>query len=164
MNNLQVFDIANGQWSEAPSMQAVRDNPGTAVINGKLYVFSGRQRLANGTSVSEGQPSMDIYDPATASWANGTAMPRGRRTFVTGTLNGKVQIVGGEFNAGAAAGVFYEIDEFNPITGTWALLGNMPAPRHGAAYATINNQLIIAGGGDVTGSSFKNNLQTMKVE
>jgi N-acetylneuraminic acid mutarotase len=91
-------------------------------------------------------------------------MPRGRRTFVVGNIDGQLQLIGGESNPGAPGGLFYEVDVYDPATGSWTQLPDAPAPRHGAAYATIDNRVIVAGGGGAAGSSYSDTTQIMTVD
>jgi N-acetylneuraminic acid mutarotase len=159
--SLQIYDIASDSWIFGPNMAQERDNPGTVVVDGELYVLSGRHRLSDGTTLSEGVPSMEIYDPQADAWRDGGAMLRGRRTFAIGTIDGRLQLVGGEKDPESPGQLFYEVDVYDPATGIWSQLDDAPAPRHGPAFATIGNQLIVAGGGSASGSSFTNTTQIM---
>jgi hypothetical protein len=71
---------------------------------------------------------------------------------VTGTLNGRAQVMGGEITS--SGGSFPQNEEYNPTTNTWSTLTAMPTPRHGAAAATIDGVVYVAGGGTTGGSSF----------
>ena len=96
LNSVEVYDPATNTWSTAPSMAERRDNPGSAVLGGKLYVFGGRTRNADGTEVNGTLASVEMFDPATNAWTSRAPMPTGRRTMVTGYLNGRAQLIGGE--------------------------------------------------------------------
>lgn len=152
--SVEVYNIATNTWNTATPMATRRDNPGSAVIAGKLYIFGGRTREANGTTVNGTLATVEIYDPGTNTWSGGAQMPTGRRAMSVGTLNNRIQVIGGEVTTGG--GVFSQNEEYNPATNTWRTLTPAKTPRHGAATATINNVIYIAGGGTEAGSSFSN--------
>ncbi|WP_341936704.1 Kelch repeat-containing protein [Marinimicrobium sp. C2-29] len=161
--SLMIYDIASNSWSFGPSMAQERDNPGTVVIDGELYVLGGRHRLSDGSTLAEGVDSMEIYNPQVGSWRDGGVI-RGRRTFAIGAIDGKLQVVGGEKNPDSPGQMFYEVDVYDPATGNWSQLDDAPEPRHGGAYATIGNRLIVAGGGSAAGSSFTDTTQIMVLD
>ncbi|MBD2502153.1 Kelch repeat-containing protein [Anabaena azotica] len=151
--SVEVYNIATNTWNTATPMATPRDNPGSAVVAGKLYIFGGRTREANGTTVNGTLATVEIYDPTTNSWSAGAQMPTGRRAMSVGTLNNRIQVIGGEItNTG---GVFSQNEEYNPTTNSWRTLTPAKTPRHGAATATINNVIYIAGG-HAGGSSLSN--------
>ncbi|MBY5994266.1 kelch repeat-containing protein [Ferrimonas balearica] len=156
VNSLLIYDPANNSWQTGPSMSQVRDNPGTAAVNGKLYVMGGRHRQSNGDTVEGELNTMEIYDPGSNSWSNGANLPTGRRTFAVGTLNGRIQIIGGEFASGVPGNVFTQYEEYNPATNSWQFLGDAQFPTHGAGFGTYQGQLILATGGPSAGSSYSN--------
>lgn len=152
LSSVEVFDPSTSSWSGAPAMSVRRDNPGSAILSGKLYVFGGRTRNADGSEVSGTLNSVEMFDPATNTWTPRAAMPTGRRTMVTGTLNGRAQLMGGERTP--SGGTFNQNEEYDPATDSWRVLQPMPTGRHGAAGATINGIVYVAGGGPTGGSSF----------
>lgn len=140
-------------------MTNARDSAAAALVAGKLYIFGGRQRLANGTVVSEAQTSVETYNPQTNSWSNAATMPRGRRAFALGEFNGHLQMIGGD----NGSRLFGEVDDYNPATNSWSQLDNSSGLRQGASYGTLDNLVIISGGSDTTGISPKNTTQTFTV-
>ncbi|GAA5189614.1 Kelch repeat-containing protein [Ferrimonas gelatinilytica] len=163
VDSLWIYTPATDSWRSGPSMSQVRDNPGTAVLDGELYVIGGRER-ANGSEVDGTLASMEIYDPGTNQWRNADPLSNGRRTFAVGTVNGKLQVVGGERDTGSSSGVFPGVEQYDPATGQWQGLGNAEAPTHGAGFATVNDVMIIATGGTEAGSSFTNNTYQVSFE
>jgi hypothetical protein len=129
-----------------------RDNPGSAVLGDKLYVFGGRTRNADGTTTTETLNTVEMYDPASNSWTTKTPMPTGRRTMVVGTINGRAQVIGGERKPDGTT--FAQNEEYDPTTDSWRTLAPMLTPRHGAAAGTINNVVYVATGGPTGGSSY----------
>jgi N-acetylneuraminic acid mutarotase len=165
LNTVQVYNPTTNTWSAAPSMVTRRDNPGSAVIDDpttleidpKLYVFGGRTRNADGSVANPTLSSMEIYDPLTNQWSSGTSMPTGRRTMSVGTLNNKIQVIGGEATIDGTT--FIQNEEYNPLTQTWRSLPSIPTGVHGAAFGTIDNVIYVAGGGPIAGSSATDAVQ-----
>jgi N-acetylneuraminic acid mutarotase len=149
---VEIYNPATNSWGAGPAMATRRDNLGTAVLGGKLYVFGGRTRNADGVTVNGTLASVEMFDPAVGSWASRAPMPTGRRTMAVGTLSGRAQVMGGE--RAADGGTFPQNEEYDPVTNTWRPLASMPTPRHGAAAGTINGFVYVAGGGPLAGTSF----------
>ncbi len=151
LNSVEIYDPAQNSWSNGPSMQTRRDNAGSAVLNGQLYVFGGRTREADGSGPGTLQ-TVEMFDPATQTWTSREPMPTGRRVPVVGTLNGKVQVIGGERKNDGST--FAENEEYDPVNNTWRTLTPMLTPRHGAAAGTIDGVIYVAMGGPIGGTSF----------
>ncbi len=152
LTTLEVYDPAEDDWVTRTPMDTPRDNPGAAALGGQLYVFGGRTRLANGTEVDGTLDSVERYDPGSNDWDDRAPMPTGRRTFATATLNGRVQIMGGEKTPGG--GTYAHNEEYNPDTNTWRTLTPMPDGRHGMAFGVIDGRFYTAGGGTSGGGSY----------
>ena len=71
LSSVEIFNPANGSLRSGPSMTLPRDNPGSAVLNGKLYVFGGRTRFASGGEGNEAPTSVEMYSPDTQMWTGG---------------------------------------------------------------------------------------------
>ncbi|GAA4890822.1 Kelch repeat-containing protein [Ferrimonas pelagia] len=154
VNSLLIYTPATDSWRVGLAMPQARDNPGTAVLGGELYVMGGRERLADGTTLDGTLASMSIYDPASDSWRSGADMVEGRRTFAVSTVNGRIQVVGGEIASGAPEQVFTEVEEYDPDTEQWQVLSEADVPTHGSGFATHQNALILVVGGPSAGSSY----------
>ena len=135
-----------------PSMGTRRDNPGTAVLDGRLYVFGGRTREAPGTTTNGTLASVEMFDPATGTWTARAPMPTGRRTMAVGMLGGRRQVIGGEIGPDGTS--FGQNEEYDPVTNTWRALQPIPTPRHGAAAGTWDGAIHVVGGGPTGGTSF----------
>lgn len=153
LSTVEAFDPLTGTWltgaADPADLQTQRDNPGVTVVDDLLYVVGGRTRNANGTIVDGGLSTMEIYDPVADQWVFGAPMPNGRRTMSIGTINGRIQVIGGEGNASLDFN-----EEYNPATEAWRTLPAIETPRHGAAFGTIDDVIYVAGGGPTPGSSF----------
>jgi large repetitive protein len=148
LSSVEIFNPGSGSVRSGPSMSLPRDNPGSAALNGKLYVFGGRTRYAMGGEESGTPRSVEMYDPGTGQWTRlMNDMPTGRRTPVVAVLNGKAIVIGGE-NLNL---VFNAAEEFDPADNTWRRLSPMPTPRHGAGGGTIGSKIYVVGGSTAPG-------------
>ncbi|MEO0838853.1 MAG: kelch repeat-containing protein [Cyanobacteria bacterium J06643_5] len=159
VDTVEVFDPVTGTWSTQASLQTRRDNPGAAVVNDLLYVFGGRTRNTDGTTIDGALSTMEIFDPSASQWTFGAPMPNGRRTMSVGTLNDKIQVIGGEGNTSQS---FHE--EYNPATGAWRSLseneiGSTSFGTHGSAFGTIGDVNYVIAGGPAPGSAFTDQVQ-----
>jgi large repetitive protein len=154
LSTVEVYDPLTNQWSSEAPLQTRRDNLGSAVVDDVLHVFGGRTRNSDGSVVNNTLNTMEIYNPTLDSWSFGAPMPTGRRAMSVGTLNDRIQVIGGEAGPG---GIAFDVqEEYNPATGTWRPLPEISTPRHGAAFGTIDDVIYVAGGGITAGSSFTN--------
>jgi N-acetylneuraminic acid mutarotase len=156
VNTVEIYDPETNTWSVGPSLQTRRDNPGSAVINNKLYVFGGRIRNADGSLTNGTLNTMEIFDPLTGQWTTGASMPTGRRTFAASTMNDRILVVGGE--TGPNNSTFTQLEEYNPSTNTWRSLPSAPIGKHGSAFGVIDEVFYVAGGGSSAGASFTDTI------
>jgi N-acetylneuraminic acid mutarotase len=158
LSTVESYNPATNTWTSRPAMTTRRDNPMTGVVSGKLYVFGGRTREADGTTTNGTLNTSEMFDPAVGTWVARATMPTGRRTGVAGVINGRILVMGGEITA--TGGTFVANEEYDPATNTWRTLANMPIGRHGAAAGVIGTTMHVVAGGSTGGSSFTNHHHT----
>lgn len=159
---VEVFDPVTRSWDRSfASLSKRRDNLGAAVLDGKIVVFGGRTRNADGTTDTFRLHSVETISPGDQTWEERQPMPTARRSMIVATLPCSTnkeseaylcaQISGGE--RGRDNETFRQNEEYNPRHDTWSELSAMKNPRHGAAFATYSNALYVAGGGPRGGTS-----------
>lgn len=158
---MEIYDPATDTWSSGASLTTRRDNAGLAAMDGKLYIFGGRIRNVDGSTENGTLQSTEMFDPTVGVWSEKAPMPTGRRTFSLGSVGGKAQIIGGELNPNSPSGVFAQSEEYDPATDSWRALVNTPAPKHGAATATIGDRVFVIGGGVSSGSSYTSSVDIL---
>ena len=79
-------------------------------------------------------------------------MPTRRTLFVTGVVNGKIYVIGGESSLGASARA--TVEEYDPATDTWSQKADMPTPRTRSAASVVDGKIYVFGGGRGGGSSY----------
>ena len=146
-NDFAVYDPALDQWTVLPDLPSQRNHIAGGLMGGKIYVVGGR--LAGGFR-SEATAVVEVFDPATNTWAAAAPLPR-PRSGVNGVVAfGCLHVWGGE----GAFGMFPDHDVYDPRSDTWTHLANMPIPIHGVTGAAFSGGLIyMAGGGLRTGGS-----------
>lgn len=87
-----------------------------------------------------------MFDPANGSYTPRKQLPVARGGCASAVLRDKLYVFGGEGNAATAAGVFPNIDEYDPATDTWRALAPMVMPRHGFNAAVVGDRIYLPGG------------------
>ncbi|HXQ49970.1 MAG TPA: kelch repeat-containing protein [Stellaceae bacterium] len=153
----EVYDPVTGKWSSAAPLPTPRDHIGVVAVGGKIHVIGGR--TANTTDNTN---LHDVYDPATDRWTAAAPLPTARSSGAAVLYHGLVLYAGGECKkldpsrSNAGGEPFDENEAYDPNTGNWRTLTQLPAARHafGAAavgrYAYFAAGAIGCGGGPVT--------------
>jgi N-acetylneuraminic acid mutarotase len=142
-----VFPIREFPWTTKIPMPTPRLEFSSAVVNGKIYIIGGRD--ANDPNTPKQVVStVEIYDPATDSWATGPSLPTALANQMTIAVNGKIYAIGG--NEQFTSDTKDVVQELDPMTPQWTLKTPMPNPIASAAV-TVNNGLIYIAGGEGPG-------------
>lgn len=148
VNDFTAYDPVTNTWETLPAMPTARDHLVAVALNGKVYAIGGRP----GSNAACGPlTTVEVYNPATNTWSPGAPMITARGGHAAGTLNGRVQVFGGE--GGAGCGIIASAEEYDPVSNTWSSLPSMPTPRHGTGGATIGNSIYLPGGATSTGDA-----------
>ncbi|MGX2948828.1 N-acetylneuraminate epimerase [Frederiksenia canicola] len=166
----------DGQWKELPAFPGgARNQPVSAVVDGKLYVFGGMQK----TDVAANQIINDVhvYNPADNTWTKvKTRSPRSASVGASAIAkDGKIYFVGG-VNHEIWNGLFQDLEgvekekqgmyldpyfnlrhqdfffnsdilSYEPATNTWRNEGYFPySGRAGAAIAVKGDKLLVVNG------------------
>ncbi len=154
LDTVEVYDPGLDMWDNTlMPMTSRRDHPMSAVHGGKMYVFGGRIREADGTTLNGTLNTAEAYDPLTDIWDPTIAtMPSGRRTGLTGIIRGKIHVLGGERTA--SGGAFGSNEAYDPNTNSWEIFTELKTPRQGFGGGVVNDRFYVIGGGTISGSSF----------
>ncbi len=132
---MTLFRILWEQRAKKPT--AVAD-VGAAVVGGKIYIPGGR--LSNG----EMTDVLEIYDPASDTWAAGASLPDALSAYALAADEGKVYLFGG-WDGGKALDTVYQYD---PGTDQWHEMTPMPTRRAFAGAGVANGKIYVLGGWD----------------
>ena len=144
LNVLEIYNPATGIWAVGDSMITPRSTAAAAVLDGKLYVVGGTDRERRSKPVYD---SLEVYDPATNTWASKQPMPTKRWGAGAAALNGKLYVFGGA----QSSKVFFNIMEiYDPATNSWSDGPSMPIKLFGPAVTVVNDKIYVAGGLEFT--------------
>ncbi|RDH74345.1 protein kinase [Mycolicibacterium moriokaense] len=135
----KVFALRDGQWAELPALKHARAAGAAAVVNDKLVVVGGQndKQLVKQTEVFDGK-----------SWSDAADMPTPREHLAAVSDGVYVYTIGGRFLSADENSAAFE--RFDPESGNWEALPDMPTARgsYGAAY--IDGRIVVVGGEEPT--------------
>jgi subtilisin family serine protease len=137
---LYRYNASTNTWTARANMPSVGGCGGSAVINGKVYVFSGCTRSSTGAQVAAGL--LHRYDPSTNAWTILRSAPAVHFHPVVGATGGKLYVVGGNNHTIA----INRLDVYDPATNSWSTMAAMPTARVGAAGVVAAGRLYVIGG------------------
>lgn len=135
----RAFALRGSRWIELPPMPEPRAAAGAAAAGERLYVVGGvgPSGLAGSTLV---------FEPGTDRWTTAAGLPTPREHLGVGSFEYLVYAVGGR--TGGIGTNLAAAEVFDPETGAWRLLPEMPSARGGIAAAATGNGFIVAPGGE----------------
>ena len=138
---------AQGTWSEAAPLSEERVRLAAGVVDGKLYAVGGEHRTAR--TSWQARSTVEVYDPATDTWAPVTPLPSPRASLAAGVVDGKLYAVGGLY----AGQVLSKVEVYDPATDTWSEVAPMNGPRRSFAAGVVDGKLYAVGGYDGGGGT-----------
>lgn len=128
-----------GEWQPAAPAPINHIEGATAVIDGKLYIFSGFQ-----DTTLDPSNRIDIYNPATNTWETET-LPRNpmpfEATHIQAAVDGQYVWIAGGFlgqHPGAPTDAVWRYDTVNDL---WQAGPPLPGPRASAAFVRLGRNL-----------------------
>jgi N-acetylneuraminic acid mutarotase len=137
-----LFRVSEFPWVARAPMPFPRREFATAAISGKVYVLGGGDTEAP-IIPSPATTTVQVYDPATDTWATAAAMPVATRNNAASVVNGKIYVVGGESNAAPA---LKTLQVYDPVANLWSIKADMPYELRGSAAAGADGLLFVFGG------------------
>jgi serine/threonine protein kinase/N-acetylneuraminic acid mutarotase len=135
----KVFALRGGNWVELPSLGHARAAAAAAVVGDKLVVVGGQnaKQLVAQTEVFDG-----------VSWKPAADLPTPREHLAAVSDGVYVYTVGGRFLASDKNSAAFE--RFDPESGNWEELVDMPTPRGSFGAAFIDGRIVAVGGEEPT--------------
>lgn len=131
----KVFAFRDGMWVELPPLQHARAAAAAAAVGDKLVVVGGQDN-------KQLVPQTEVFDGK--SWTQSADLPTPREHLAAVSDGTYVYTVGGRFlSADENSGAF---ERFNPASGTWDKLPDMPTPRGSYGAAFIDGRIVAVGG------------------
>jgi N-acetylneuraminic acid mutarotase len=131
--------VANSWNTDRRNMPSGVKKPGSAIINGHLYVAGGEN---NSTNVLD---TLYSYDIAGDMWTIRASLPTALESPGSGALGGKLWIFGGETSSDIALS---STSIYDPATDIWTAGSNLNVARGYIAGAIVSNKIVAAGGMD----------------
>lgn len=156
IDNAWMYDPATDAWRNLAPMPIKRGSAAAVQLNGKVYVMGGATTAEGSKDVAISAATSvnnltrnDIYDIATNTWTVGAPMALPRNHMFSGTVNGKIYVIGGRIGHAfvAASQPTDLVEEYDPATNSWgAQRTKMPTARSGGGWGTFGGKIYVAGG------------------
>jgi WD40 repeat protein len=149
----ELYDPANGTWTATGSLSLGGrfNHTATLLPDGRVIAVGGSTVGAGGGGGSI--PSVELYDPATATWTATGSLAISRTGHTASLLpSGKLLVAGGDngYN-GSGVGPLASAELYDPASGAWAETGSLVTAREYSTAALLPNGNVLVAGG--TGSS-----------
>jgi serine/threonine protein kinase/N-acetylneuraminic acid mutarotase len=135
----KVYALRGGTWVELPNLTHARAAAAAAVVGDKLVVAGGQtaKQLVAQTEVFDGQSWKDVAD-----------LPTPREHLAAVSDGTYVYTLGGRFLSADKNSAAFE--RFDPKSGQWTKLVDMPTPRGSYGATFIDGRIVALGGEEPT--------------
>ncbi|MDF1769540.1 kelch repeat-containing protein [Maricaulis sp.] len=138
------WSFAGNIWQSEAAMPAAKADLALVAFGDALYAFGGLNDDGNAF----------VFDPEARSWDTLEAPADvTRRGMAAAVIEGRIYLAGGRLDGETVT----RFDVFDPETGAWARLPDLPSPRSGAAVAVLDGRIHLLGG---RGADARETLQT----
>src|SRR5690606_28916368 len=140
-------DPAADSWRARASMANAREHVKGAVVDSLIYVIGGHSKPG---AQKVNQASVEAYSPRSDKWYDKGVMPTPRGGIGAANVGGRIYVFGGE---GANFQLFGQVDRYDPATGQWARINEMPYAGgiHRHAPMVLNGKVHMVGGSNPAG-------------
>ncbi|MGU3501997.1 Kelch repeat-containing protein [Mycobacterium sp. C31M] len=135
----KVYALRGNSWVELPSLNHARTAAAATVVGDKLIVVGGQneKQLVPQTEIFDGQ-----------SWTVAADLPTPREHLAAVSDGQYLYTVGGRFLSADKNSAAFE--RFDPASGEWTTLVEMPTPRGSYGAAFIDGRIVAIGGEEPT--------------
>ncbi len=144
-DNVTLYDLETEEVRELAHMPVGLNGASAAIgEDGRVYVFGGK----NLTLPNIYQDRVQIYDPSTDSWSNGSAMPSAcTMSEAVAMTNGLIYVISG-MNETADPNIPTGLVQiYDPVADSWSSGSSMSEPRYSGATVAISESVIFYIGG-----------------
>ncbi len=141
-DTIDIYNHFTDAWTTGTPIPTPRFNLTSDVINNKIHVVGGKKVFINPPN-SGWTNILEIYDPSTNTWENGTSMPTPRGWLTSSKLDEKIYVIGGWKDWSNSN----DIELYDHFTNTWAIGTPMPNANSGLTSATVNGKIYVIGKG-----------------
>ena len=137
-DTVEVYDIANDEWSFVSPLPQARHHMAVASHGGLLFVIGG---YTPGLFQARGE--VFVYDPQQDSWSSAAPLPSARGACWGVTLNDRIYVFGGTDDAGV---VQASTLIFDPVADAWSVGADMPTAREHLTASVAGDLIYVIGG------------------
>ena len=148
-DSIVVYDPVTDKWTTGAPITTPRWGISCCVINEKIYAIGGTPATADNRP-AESFSTVEIYDPATDTWAERPLkpMPTARWGLATAVVNGKIYAIGGG-DVYLPTEAYTTVEEYDPDSNTWSTKSPMPVGRIALVACSVDGKIYIPGGGGI---------------
>lgn len=150
-----VYDFASQSWSRGVKRPFTGNHHAAEVVDNKLYLFGGIQRLPGENAAGKVQ----IFDPVQQTWTQGKDMPYAAGSIATAAIGRMIYVAGGAVKGKSVKKAL----KYDTETGEWSPIADMPTPCNHAAAGTDGRRLYVFGGRPVTAMHSSPQMQTVQI-
>ena len=146
-NRVEVYDPLTDKWEKRADMPTEREQVGTGVVDGKIYVIGGYDRLAAGgfgDAAKQFLTQIEEYNPKIDRWRKLRNMPVFKFSFATVVVNNEIYTIGGA-SLDHRIGRIDTVEVYNPTVNRWRILQPITIPKTTTA-AVANGTIYLFGG------------------
>ena len=147
-DHVEAYDPLTDTWTRKKKMPISRIYFGLGVVAGKVYLIGGTTGLGDGQE--QRMDRVDIYDPATDTWAKGPKMPTRRDPGGVLVVSTRIYVIGGEgwplpqqWGKGQFLG---SIEEYDPINRQWDKKKDMLERKNWFSSTVVGDDIYLIGG------------------
>ena len=147
-DRVEAYDPLTDTWTRKKKMPISRFYFGLGVVAGRVYLIGGTTGL--GVGQEQRMDRVDIYDPATDTWAKGRRMPTRRDPGGVAVVSTRIYVIGGEgwplpqnWGEGQFLG---SIEEYDPINRQWRKKKAMLERKNWFSSAVVGDDIYLIGG------------------
>jgi N-acetylneuraminic acid mutarotase len=140
---VEKYNPATDKWTSLSGMPTARWNLMTEESGGKIYAFGGVSGTGNNR---RDLSTVEVYSVNENTWKPISSMPFKRQNGASATLNDQIFIISGRSGTGDTGSVSPRVDRFNPTTGEWTSIRDLPVGRTGLRAAVSNGKIVVSGG------------------
>ena len=147
-DHVEAYDPLTDTWTRKKEMPVSRFYFGLGVVAGNVYLIGGTTGLGEGQA--QRMDRVDIYDPATDTWAKGPKMPTRRNPGGVAVVGTRIYVIGGEgwpLPQGWGAGPFLgSIEAYDPIHRQWQKKRDLLEIKNWFSSAVVGDAIYLIGG------------------
>ena len=152
--SVEAYDPATDTWTRKQDMPVPRVHFAHGVVDGKVYLIGGSTGWSQ--AHERQMDRVDIYDPATDSWEEGSKMPTPRDPYTGGVVNNRIYAIGGYGRPDGQ--VLTAIEAYDPISRQWQQKNDMLDDRYSFRTVVVEDDIYVIGGYTWQGIGFAVNF------